>query len=153
MPRYNFDRTKKTMNNRNNFPGPKSPVQQLIAKRREQLGLSTRELHRRVNGDLDENNQIPLSTFWEWCNRSNKRSGIISDDLATAIARNIEVPVEEFKKAWDLSRLHFTEGSIPEPQAQKASIEMLIEILDNDKRQFMSKKTILNIARRLHQSS
>lgn len=153
MPRYNYNRTKKNMNNRNNFPGPKLPVQQLIARRREQLGISIRELHRRVNGDLGDKQQIPLSTFWEWCNRSNKRAGLISKDLARAIAKNIDVPVEEFTEAWDLSRLHFTEGTIPETQAQKDSIAILIEILDNDKRQFMNKKTILNIARRLQQSS
>lgn len=153
MPRYNYDRNKTTMSNRNNFPGPKLPVQQLIAKRREQLGLSIRELHRRVNGELDEHNQVPLSTFWEWLNRSNKNAGCISNQLAAAIAKNIDVPIEEFTEAWDLSRLHFTPGTIPEPQAQKTSLEILIEILENDKRQFMNKKIILNIARRLHQSS
>ena len=141
------------MNNRNNFPGPKNPVQQLISKRTEQLGLSLRELHRRVNGELQEPLQVPLSTFWEWCNRSSKRAGIITEEFARAVAKHIDVSFEVFTEAWDLSRLHFTQGTIPEPQAQKASIDLLIEILDNDKRQFMSKKTILNIARRLQQSS
>jgi hypothetical protein len=143
----------KMKNNRSNFTGPELPIQQLILKRRTALGYSIRELNRLVNDILPDSHRIPLSTMWEWFNRENKHTRPIAEQTAKAIAATLKVPYKEFAEAWDLSRLHLTENKIPEPQAQKSGLEILIEMLQNDKRQVIKKETILNIALRLHKSS
>lgn len=143
----------KVKNNRSNFTGPELPIQQLILKRRTALGYSIRELNRLVNDILPDSHRIPLSTMWEWFNRENKHTRPIAEQTAKAIAATLKVPYKEFAEAWDLSRLHLTENKIPEPQAQKSGLEILIEMLQNDKRQVIKKETILNIALRLHKSS
>lgn len=90
MPKRINNRNKETEKNRDRFSGPTMPFQILIKNRTAELDLSGRELHRRVNSYLAPEDQIKLSTFWEWTNRSNKRAGMIKPCQLNAIAKAIQ---------------------------------------------------------------
>lgn len=129
------------------------PFQILIQNRTAELNMSGRELHRVVNSYLAEEDQLKLSTFWEWVNRSNKRAGIIKPTQIRAIAKAIQVDVALLQEQWDLSRCHFSKQAIPQPISQTTGLELLIITLENDKRKYIKITTILEIARRMLKGS
>lgn len=153
MPKRINNRDKQNQKSRACFPGPTMPFQILIHQRTAELNMSGRELHRTVNSYLDPGDQIKLSTFWEWTNRSNKRAGMIKPAQLKAIAKAIQVDEALLAKQWDLSRLHFTTGTIPEPIEQKSGLELLIITLENDKRIYIKRTTLLELAKRLLKGS
>lgn len=150
MPKKINSRSKKENMTRKNMPGEHSPFQILILNRRTELDMSLRDLHRKLVLTLGQDEAPPLSTFWEWCNRKSRRIINTTEKVLKAIASAIEVPFEEFIKQWELSKLEYHPSKIPTPEAHRSAISLLIQTLENDKRIFVKRAYVLELAKRLH---
>ncbi|GEM_PF-3570741 len=127
---------------------PHSPFQLLIDGRRSQLGLSTRELAR----NMDEIAPTRQSTLWMWLHNKNgypsPRS--LKPKHITAFSKVLKLSAQEIKDAIDASRPMFRPGQIPTPAPSLDAIQSLIDILGNDKRKWVPRGYVINLAKNLH---
>lgn len=147
------DRDKNQKRTRKNFTGPQMPFQQFIEKRRTEMGIPLRQLHRDVCDILPEDIKLPLSTFWEWANRSHKHVKSIRPEILKAVAAILKTPFDDLAKLWDISRVQFAEQTIPTPLPQRSGLEILIATLESNNRKYINRETILELAKRLNKTS
>lgn len=128
---------------------PHSPFQKLVDAARKKQRLSGRELANKI---IVDGEPVAQSTLWIWLHNRNGHPHPKSFDERHLIqlARAIRVPAEKLRRALDASRHLYTERENPMPHELLDSFARFIEILENDRRQNISKSFVLNLAKTLY---
>ncbi len=133
---------------------PHSPFQKLIAGRQARKGLSIRGLARLISQDIKTNS----STLYAWLHNENgfPHPKAFKELHIVALAKVLDIPELDIKKALDGSRHLYTRRGNPMPVKSKDAFRTFIEILKNDKN--AAKKTIrrsyvLNLAINLYRGA
>jgi transcriptional regulator with XRE-family HTH domain len=126
---------------------PHSPFQKLIDARREQFGLSGRDLAERIG--------VSQSTVWIWLHNLNgyPHPKSFKPGHVSRICEVLKIPEAKLKSALDASRHLFTPRKPPVPHEAFDSLGNFIHIIENDTRSRMSKDYVLNLAKNLHRGA
>ena len=90
-------------------------------------------------------------SFWIWLHNRNGFPHPRSCKPAhlDLLSKHLQLPVADIHKALDASRHLFTPREAAVPTEAKDGLKMLIEILQNDRREKLMKSYVLNLARKL----
>lgn len=123
---------------------PHSPFQKLIDSQRKRYGLSGRELADRI--------RVPQSTLWIWLHSLNgfPHPKSCKPVHLVRLSKILKIPHQKIGAALDASRHIVTPTENPMPHEEFNALGHFIEILENDKRQTISKDYALNLARNLY---
>ena len=126
---------------------PHSPFQKLIDGARVAKKFSLRELAEIIG--------TSHSSLHIWLSNANgyPHPKAFKQHHLEALAAALDIPIPQIQVALDESRQLYTAHGNPMPPTVVDSFASLIEILENDKRKFILRKTVLNIARRLYSGS
>lgn len=128
---------------------PHSPFQKLIDAARVKRRLSGRELASQI-----KINGVPLSqsTLWIWLHNTNgyPHPKSFTEKHLDQLARALRLKPAAIRQALDASRHLYTDRELPMPHGPFDAFGRYIEILENDKRQNISRTYALNLARTLY---
>ena len=126
---------------------PHSPFQKLIDGARLEKQFSLRQLAEIIG--------TSHSSLHIWLSNANgyPHPKAFKQHHLEALAAALDIPIPQIQVALDESRQLYTAHGNPMPPTVVDSFASLIEILENDKRKFILRKTVLNIARRLYSGS
>ena len=126
---------------------PHSPFQKLIDGARVAKKFSLRELAEIIG--------TSHSSLHIWLTNANgyPHPKAFKQTHLKALATALKIPISKIQIAIDESRLLYTAHGNPMPPTVVDSFASLIEILENDKRKYLLRTTVLNIARRLYSGS
>src|SRR5437879_1262843 len=112
---------------------PHSPFQKLIDSQRRRYGLSGRDLADKID--------VAQSTLWIWLHNVNgyPHPKSFKPVHLQRLGRALKIPQAEISRALDASRHLFTPTEKPMPHETFDALGSFIEILENDKRQTVSK--------------
>jgi len=146
MPRLNTSSSARSLANRR-VGLPHSPFQKLIDGARLEKNFSLRRLASAIGASH--------SSLNIWLTNANgyPHPKAFKQRHLTALARTLGIPAERIQVALDRSRRLYTAGENPMPQTVVDSFASLIEVLENDKRTFILRKTVLNMAKRFYAGS
>lgn len=143
MPRLNTSRTSRS-NARSSEGIPHSPFQKLIDSKRKAKGHTIRSLAEAI--------KAPHSSLYIWLTNANGHPAPKSFKTAhlKALSDVLNIPLKDIQVALDQSRRKYTAIESPMPPTQVDALRALIDILENDRRKYLLRATILNVARRLY---
>ena len=126
---------------------PHSPFQKLIDSQRRRYGFSGRDLAERIG--------VSQSTLWIWLHNVNgyPHPKSFKEVHLQRLSRVLRTPADKVKHALDASRHLFTPTENPMPHQAFNAMERFIEILENDRRQTISRSYVLNIAKNLYRGA
>src|ERR1043166_3956132 len=126
------------------YKEPHSPFQKLVDDARRRYSLSGRDLAARIG--------VSQSTLWIWLHNVNgfPHPKSFDDRHVIKLSRVLKIPASKIRSTLDSSRHIFTPHENPVPQESVPAMQRFIEILENDKRQTISKAYVLNLAKNLH---
>lgn len=129
------------------YKEPHSPFQKLIDTGRRRQGLSGRELAAKI--------KVSQSTLWIWLHSTNgyPHPKAFNGNHVERLSKVLGIPVGKIKNALDASRHIFTSVEDPMPHAAFDSFGRFIDILENDKRQTVSRSYVLNLAKTLYRGT
>jgi transcriptional regulator with XRE-family HTH domain len=119
----------------------------LIDSQRRRYGLSGRDLAAKLS--------VAQSTLWIWLHNLNgfPHPKAFKQQHLQRLSRTLKIPEAKIRFALDASRHLFTPRENPTPQEPVDALARFIEILENDKRQTVSKSYVLNIAKNLYRGA
>jgi transcriptional regulator with XRE-family HTH domain len=128
----------------NEYPKAHSPFQKLIDSQRKHCGLSVRELAERIG--------VSQSTLLIWLHNLNgfPDPKSFNSEHVCRLGKALKISETEIKAALDASRRVDTPREHPMPHNTFDAFGRFIEILDNDKRETVSKSYVLNLAKNLY---
>lgn len=126
---------------------PHSPFQRLIEMNRKRHALSYLELAAVL--------KINKGTLWVWMHSKNgyPHPKSFKAHHIEILAKTLKITEKQIHESLDLSRRHYTESSAPLPPAYIDSFAGFITVLENDRRQYISKSYVLNLARNFYASA
>ena len=132
-----------------NYREPHSPFQLLIDSRRRELAATNPELSSR---GLARAIGVSQSTLWIWLHSENGYPAPKSfkDRHMTALSRVLKIAPADIRKAIDSSRIVYGPKTVPIPIKTKDAFRAFIDILKNDRRENITRKFALNLARNLY---
>jgi len=121
-----------------------SPFQKLIDSARRRLRISIRELARRI--------QVSQSTLWIWLHSENgfPHPKAFRPEHIDRLSRTLGTSKTAIRRAIDASRHLYTARQRPTPHPALDAFASFIDILDNDRRQSVSRSYIVNLAKKLY---
>jgi hypothetical protein len=130
------------------YVAPHSPFQKLVESRRATLGLSVRDLAAKVSDLTPHEPELNAGSLWIWLRNQNgyPHPKSCTRTRLTALARVLRVPVPRLQESLDASRHLFTVRENPVPREAINGLESIVDVLRNDKRKYVWRKRILNIA-------
>lgn len=131
---------------------PHSPFQKLIHSEMKRYGLSGRELARKLS---QPRRPVSQSTLWIWLHNTNgfPHPKSFNADHVRLLSQALKIPQIQISRALDASRHLFTAIEDPMPHAAFDALGRFINILENDKRQTISRSYALNLAKTLHRGA
>jgi transcriptional regulator with XRE-family HTH domain len=116
----------------------------LIDSERRRHGFSGRDLAGKIG--------VSQSTLWIWLHNvvGYPHPKAFRPVHVQRLSRALKIPESKIRSALDASRHLFTPTENPMPHEAFDALGQLIEILENDKRQTISRSYVLNIAKSLH---
>lgn len=137
------------------YVNPHSPFQKLVESKRLKLGKSIRELAEEISEATPRESTLNPGSLWIWLRNTN---GYPHPKSATkgrlrALARVLRVPLPLLEEKLDISRHLFTAREHSEPKRSQKAIVQFLEIMRNDKRIYVSKARVVNLAQSLLDSS
>lgn len=134
------------------YVAPSSPFQKLVDSRREEQGLSGRELANRI---IVDGRPVSQATFWIWMHSPNgyPHPKSFKHEHMRQLAKVLKLPIKKLEIALDASRHLYTERENPMPHEAFDSFSRFIEILENDRRKTISLSYVINLAKNLHSGS
>jgi len=146
MPRLNSSTPMRFLASKRNGL-PHSPFQKLIDGARVGKKVSLRQLAEEIG--------TSHSSIHIWLTNANgyPHPKAFKQHHLEALGSALDIPVPQIQAALDQSRQLYTDHANPMPPTVVDSFASLIEILENDKRKYLLRKTVLNIARRLYSGS
>ena len=133
------------------YVAPHSPFQKLIEARRLQLGLTISDVAGRISDLTPHEKPLNRGSFWIWLRNVN---GYPHPKSATktrlaALAKVLSLSTKKVQESVDASRHIYTAREQTAPPAQINALEQLVNILENDKRVYVSRSRVLNMAKSL----
>jgi transcriptional regulator with XRE-family HTH domain len=146
MPRLNSSASARSISNKR-YGLPHSPFQKLIDGARLEKDFSLRRLADAIG--------TSHSSLNIWLTNANgyPHPKAFKQRHLTALARVLGLPASRIQGALDQSRRLYTTSENPMPPTVVDSFRSLIEILENDRRTLIRRKTVLNMAKRLYAGS
>lgn len=123
---------------------PHSPFQKLIDSARHRLRISVRELARRI--------RVSQSTLWIWLHSENgfPHPKAFKPEHIDRLSRALNISKTAIRRAIDASRHLYTARERPTPHPALDVFASFIDILENDRRQSVSRSYIVNLAKKLY---
>lgn len=136
------------------YVSPHSPFQKLVESRRQELGLSVRDVANAVTG-ITGKPELNPGSLWIWLRNQN---GFPHPKSATrkrlvAMARVLRTPLPRLEESLDDSRRLFTSREKREPKKSVEALRQFIAIVSSEKRTMIARERVLNIARSLLKSA
>lgn len=133
------------------YVSPHSPFQKLVEAQRLKKDMSISELADRISDATPRENELNPGSLWIWLRNQNGFPHLKSCTRTrlSALARVLAIPLPRLQEALDSSRHIFTAREHREPQRAVNSLERLVAILKNDRRVYVRRTKILNIAESL----
>ena len=126
---------------------PHSPFQKLIDSARHRFRISVRDLARRI--------QVSQSTLWIWLHSENgfPHPKAFRPEHVDRLSRTLKISKAAIRRAIDASRHLYTARERPTPHPTLDAFASFIDILDNDRRQSISRSYIVNLAKKLYRGA